>query len=382
MYRAVTHNKGIANGIDPVVVATGNDWRAVEAAARRLRGARRDVRPARDLAARRRRRGAGRPLLEVPLALGVVGGAPRAHRGARLALQLEGTRSAAELSMVAAAAGLANNLAAPCAMATEGIQRAGTWRSSCTASPTARTGVDQSARGHGPLLGHGGSPRKGRPEARTEAEAVRSVRSEPAQFGPNGRGAAERVRPRTCSPGGRASRGGRRWRGVGAWWPAPPMMEPAEPWSRPEAGVELGHGLVVSPVDEEHRLGGRRPGRWADLALAGPATRAAAGSRGSMMPTSRACWRSRRGWLAQSSKSAGAARAATPTISAGVGGAHGDGQAPPAPKPASQVFDLGLGPRLGQPGGDAGAPAEREVALGLRPPRAGAGPGRSTRGWC
>lgn len=121
-YRAVTHNKGIMNGIDPVVVATGNDWRAVEAAAHAYAA----------------RGGTYAPLatwrltdgdevlegnMEIPLALGIVGGALRAHRGARLALQLLGARSAAELSMVAAAAGLANNLAALRAMATEGIQR-------------------------------------------------------------------------------------------------------------------------------------------------------------------------------------------------------------------------------------------------------------------
>jgi hydroxymethylglutaryl-CoA reductase len=121
-YRAVTHNKGIMNGIDPVVVATGNDWRAVEAAAHAYAA----------------RGGTYGPLatwhlvdddevlegrLELPMALGIVGGALRAHRGAQLALQLVGARTASELSMVAAAAGLANNLAALRAMATEGIQR-------------------------------------------------------------------------------------------------------------------------------------------------------------------------------------------------------------------------------------------------------------------
>ncbi|APR79460.1 Hydroxymethylglutaryl-CoA reductase [Minicystis rosea] len=121
-YRAVTHNKGIMNGIDPVVVATGNDWRAVEAAAHAYAARNGTYGP---LATWRLVDGGevleGR--LELPLALGVVGGALRAHRGARLALQLVGTRSAAELSMVAAAAGLANNLSALRAMATEGIQR-------------------------------------------------------------------------------------------------------------------------------------------------------------------------------------------------------------------------------------------------------------------
>jgi hydroxymethylglutaryl-CoA reductase len=121
-YRAVTHNKGIMNGVDAVVLATGNDWRAVEAAAHAY-------------AARDGRYGPlatwslvdeGRTLegrLAIPLALGTVGGALRAHRGARLALRLLGLTVSAELAMVAAAAGLATNLAALRALATEGIQR-------------------------------------------------------------------------------------------------------------------------------------------------------------------------------------------------------------------------------------------------------------------
>ena len=121
-YRAATHNKGIMNGVDPVVVATGNDWRAVEAAAHAYAARAGTYGP---LATWRLVDGdeilEGR--MEIPLALGIVGGALRAHRGARLALQIVGVRSAAELSMVAAAAGLANNLAALRAMATEGIQR-------------------------------------------------------------------------------------------------------------------------------------------------------------------------------------------------------------------------------------------------------------------
>ena len=121
-YRAVTHNKGIMNGVDAVVLATGNDWRAVEAAAHAYAARSGKYGP---LATWRLVDGdevlEGR--IEMPMALGTVGGALRAHRGARLALQLLGTRTAAELSMVAAAAGLATNLAALRAMATEGIQR-------------------------------------------------------------------------------------------------------------------------------------------------------------------------------------------------------------------------------------------------------------------
>lgn len=121
-YRAATHNKGIMNGVDAVVVATGNDWRAVEAGAHAFAA----------------RTGRYRPLsvwslvegdafldgrLELPLALGTVGGALRAHAGARLAVEILGVTSAAELCMVVAAAGLATNLAALRALATEGIQR-------------------------------------------------------------------------------------------------------------------------------------------------------------------------------------------------------------------------------------------------------------------
>jgi hydroxymethylglutaryl-CoA reductase len=124
-YRAVTHNKGIMNGVDAVVLATGNDWRAVEAAAHAY--AARSGRYA-PLATWRLVDGGdgGRTLegrLEIPLSLGIVGGALRAHRGARLALQLLGARSSADLAMVTAAAGLATNLSALRALATEGIQR-------------------------------------------------------------------------------------------------------------------------------------------------------------------------------------------------------------------------------------------------------------------
>lgn len=121
-YRAVTHNKGIMNGVDAVVLATGNDWRAVEAGAHAH--ATRSGRYAPLATWRMVDDGAvleGR--LELPLALGTVGGALRAHRGARLALAVLGTRRSAELAMITAAAGLATNLAALRALATEGIQR-------------------------------------------------------------------------------------------------------------------------------------------------------------------------------------------------------------------------------------------------------------------
>lgn len=120
-YRAATHNKGIMNGLDAVAVATGNDWRALEAGAHAYAA----------------RSGAYRPLsrwrlnqagdlegeLELPLAVGTVGGATRAHSGARVALRILGVQGARELAELMAAVGLAQNLAALRALAAEGIQR-------------------------------------------------------------------------------------------------------------------------------------------------------------------------------------------------------------------------------------------------------------------
>jgi hydroxymethylglutaryl-CoA reductase len=119
-YRAATHNKGIMNGIDAVVIATGNDWRAVEAGAHAFAARSGRYSP---LAIWRRE---GRELvgrLEVPMALGTVGGTLRVHRAARLSLRMLGVASAGELAAVAAAVGLASNLAAVRALATDGIQR-------------------------------------------------------------------------------------------------------------------------------------------------------------------------------------------------------------------------------------------------------------------
>ena len=119
-YRAATHNKGIMNGIDAVVLATGNDFRAVEAGAHAY--AARSGRYA-PLAVWRRDGDDLVGELELPLALGIVGGTLRVHPTARLALQLLAVRSADELSMIAASVGLASNLSALRALATEGIQR-------------------------------------------------------------------------------------------------------------------------------------------------------------------------------------------------------------------------------------------------------------------
>ncbi|MCE8470538.1 hydroxymethylglutaryl-CoA reductase, degradative, partial [Rhodovulum sulfidophilum] len=120
-YRAATHNKGIMNGIDPVVLATGNDWRAIEAGAHAYA-----ARSGRYTSLSTWEIGAGGALvgtLELPMALGIVGGATRTHPAAQAALKLMGIGSARELAEVTAAVGLAQNMAALRALATEGIQR-------------------------------------------------------------------------------------------------------------------------------------------------------------------------------------------------------------------------------------------------------------------
>jgi hydroxymethylglutaryl-CoA reductase len=119
-YRAATHNKGIMNGIDAVVLATGNDWRAVEAGAHAFAARSGKYGP---LAVWRRDGSNLVGSLEVPLALGTVGGTLRVQPAARLALRILGTENAGELAMAAACVGLANNLAAVRALATDGIQR-------------------------------------------------------------------------------------------------------------------------------------------------------------------------------------------------------------------------------------------------------------------
>jgi len=119
-YRAATHNKGIMNGVDAVVIATGNDWKAVEAGAHAYAA----------------RTGKYKPLstweldekgylvgsLEMPLAVGIVGGATKTNPLARISLKILGVKSAQELAEVIGAVGLIQNLAALRALAAEGIQ--------------------------------------------------------------------------------------------------------------------------------------------------------------------------------------------------------------------------------------------------------------------
>lgn len=123
-YRAATHNKGIMNGIDPVAIATGNDWRALEAGAHAYAARDGQYRALTDWQVTSGDGGelvlAGR--IELPLAVGIVGGATKVHPAAQVALKILGVRSATELAEVMAAVGLAQNLSALRALAAEGIQ--------------------------------------------------------------------------------------------------------------------------------------------------------------------------------------------------------------------------------------------------------------------
>lgn len=119
-YRAATHNKGIMNGTDAVLMATANDWRSIEAGAHAYAAIDGRYRP---LAVWKSDGEGLLGELTLPLAVGTVGGSLQVHNGAKLALKLLGSEKASDLAMAAAAAGLACNLAALRALATEGIQR-------------------------------------------------------------------------------------------------------------------------------------------------------------------------------------------------------------------------------------------------------------------
>lgn len=120
-YRAATHNKGIMNGVDAVVIAAGNDWRAIEAGAHAY--AARSGQYTSLSTWGRNAQGDLVGTIEMPLAVGVVGGATRSHPTARAALKLMGVQSASQLAEIIVSVGLAQNLAALRALATEGIQR-------------------------------------------------------------------------------------------------------------------------------------------------------------------------------------------------------------------------------------------------------------------
>jgi hydroxymethylglutaryl-CoA reductase len=119
-YRATTHNKGIFNGIDAVVLATGNDFRAIEAAGHTY--AARDGRY-RSLSKAYVERGVFRFELELPLAMGTVGGLTNLHPLVKCSMDLLGRPSARELMMITAAVGLAQNFGAVRSLVTTGIQK-------------------------------------------------------------------------------------------------------------------------------------------------------------------------------------------------------------------------------------------------------------------
>ena len=120
-YRAATHNKGVMNGIDGILIATGNDWRAVEAGVHAY--------AARD----GRYRSISKYYLddknhlhgemEIPMPVGIVGGVTNIHPGVKILLKFMGIQSGTELAEVAASAGLIQNFAAVWTLATEGIQK-------------------------------------------------------------------------------------------------------------------------------------------------------------------------------------------------------------------------------------------------------------------
>lgn len=119
-YRAVTHNKGIMNGIDAVILATGNDFRAVEAGVHAY--ASRNGKYA-SLSSAEIKDGVFRFWLDVPLALGTVGGLTSLHPLVKFSLEMLGNPSAEELMQIVAAAGLAQNFAALNSLTTTGIQQ-------------------------------------------------------------------------------------------------------------------------------------------------------------------------------------------------------------------------------------------------------------------
>ena len=120
-YRAATHNKGIMNGIIPVVLATGNDTRAIESGAHAY--AARNGRYTSLTTWEKNAEGDLVGCIEMPMAVGLVGGATKIHPSAQTAVKILDVKTAAELGQIIASAGLANNLAAMKALATEGIQR-------------------------------------------------------------------------------------------------------------------------------------------------------------------------------------------------------------------------------------------------------------------
>jgi len=120
-YRAATHNKGIMNGIDSLIIATGNDFRAIEAGAHAY--ASRDGRYTSLTKYYKNKDGDLVGEIEIPMAIGIVGGAGNIHPKAKLCKKILGIKTAQELSEIVASLGLAQNFAAVFALSTVGIQK-------------------------------------------------------------------------------------------------------------------------------------------------------------------------------------------------------------------------------------------------------------------
>jgi hydroxymethylglutaryl-CoA reductase len=120
-YRAATHNKGIMNAISAITLATANDWRAIEAGAHAYaaRGGQYSSLTKYEITDEGHLAGS----IEIPMALGTIGGATKVHPIAQVCLKIMGVENAIDLAELTAAVGLAQNLAALRALSDEGIQR-------------------------------------------------------------------------------------------------------------------------------------------------------------------------------------------------------------------------------------------------------------------
>ncbi len=120
-YRCATHNKGIMNGIDAVCLATGNDYRALEAGAHSYACFKKNYSPLTHYYKNKNQDMVGE--IELPLSVGIIGGVTNIHPVAKLSLKILGVKSACELSQIIASVGLAQNFAALKALVTDGIQK-------------------------------------------------------------------------------------------------------------------------------------------------------------------------------------------------------------------------------------------------------------------
>jgi len=120
-YRAATHNKGIMNGIDSVIIATGNDFRAIEAGAHTYAARTGQYTSLSKYYKDKKGNLVGE--LELPMAVGIIGGAGNIHPKAKLCKKILGIKTAQELAEIVASVGLAQNFAAVFALSTVGIQK-------------------------------------------------------------------------------------------------------------------------------------------------------------------------------------------------------------------------------------------------------------------